>query len=106
MPGLIRLSQGGGPGTAKVNCMDTCCSGMGFDVSSTFFVEMVCKVQLNIVFNGCQTSKGTEMEIHVSLALRARSDQGRPGSKPGPKALLSPAISWAGQAIKILGSRG
>ena len=36
---------------------------------------MVCKVQLNIVFNGCQTSKGTEMEIHVSLASRARSGQ-------------------------------
>ena len=25
-----QIESGGGPGTAKVNCMDTCCSGMGF----------------------------------------------------------------------------
>ena len=47
------------------------------------------------------------MEIHVTLrALRARSDQGRPGSKPGAKASLSPAIGWAGHVIKMRGSRG
>ena len=37
------------------------------------------------------------MVIHVSLASRARSEQGRPGSKPGPKASVSPTI---GQAAK------
>ena len=54
MPGLIRLSQGGGPGTAKVQLTVwiLAVQGWDFDVSSTIFVEMVCKVQLNIVFNG------------------------------------------------------
>ena len=35
----------------------------------------------------------------VTLASRAWSDRGRPGSKPGPKASVSPAIGRAGQAI-------
>ena len=70
-----QIESGGGPGTAKLTVWILAVLGWDFDVSSTIFVEMVCKVQLNIVFNGCQTSKGTEMEIHVSLASRARSGQ-------------------------------
>ena len=43
---------------------------------------------------------------YFTLASRAWSDWGRPGSKPGPKASVSLAIGRAGQAIKIRGSRG
>ena len=43
---------------------------------------------------------------YFTLASRAWSDRGRPGSKPGPKASVSLAIGRAGQAIKIRGSHG
>ena len=52
MPELIILSQGEGREPPKLTVWILAVLGWGFDVSSTIFVEMVCKVQLNIVFNG------------------------------------------------------
>ena len=52
MPELITLSQGEGREPPKLTVWILAVLGWGFDVSSTIFVEMVCKVQLNIVFNG------------------------------------------------------
>ena len=43
---------------------------------------------------------------YFTVASRAWSDRGRPGSKPGPKASVSLAIGRAGQAIKVWGSCG
>ena len=51
MPGLIRLSQGEGREPPKLTVWILAVLGWGFDVSRTIFVELVCKVQLNIVFN-------------------------------------------------------
>ena len=104
------IESGGGPGTAKVNCMDTCCSGVGFWCKQYNFVEMVCKVQLNIVFNGLRVPdferhrNGNSCFPCIKSLVRPGSP-GSPGSKPDPKASLSPAIGWVGQAIKIRGSR-
>ena len=47
-----QIESGGGPGTAKLTVWTLAVLGWDFDVGSTIFVEMVCKVQLNIVFNG------------------------------------------------------
>ena len=52
MPWLMRLSQGEGRELPKLTVWILVVLGWGFDVSSTIFVELVCKVQLNILFNG------------------------------------------------------
>ena len=52
MPWLMRLSQGEGRELPKLTVWILVVLGWGFDVSSIIFVELVCKVQLNIVFNG------------------------------------------------------
>ena len=72
-----QIESGGGPGTAKLTVWILAVLGWDFDVSSTIFVELVCKVQLNIVFNGLRVP---DFQRHrngnsCSLASRARSGQ-------------------------------
>ena len=94
MPGLIRLSHGEGRELPKLTVWILAVVGWGFDVSSTIFVDLVCKVQLNIVFNGLRVpdfQRHTKlMAIHVSLASRAQSDRAvDQGQSPAQKPWLA-----------------
>ena len=86
-----QIESGGGPGTAKLTVWILAVLGWDFDVSSTIFVELVRKVQLNIVFNGLRVPDFQRHRNGIKSPVRPGSP-GSPGSKPDPKASLSPAI--------------